>query len=330
MVDEQDGTAEENEKKSRDRSPNHPILSLSDALEKAQALHTEYGRHLVPVGRAHVKWGYKEHSGIGNQCVAALKSYGLLDVDGQAKERKLELTDRADRIIRNAPDRQALLEAAANEPAIHREILAEYGDKGLPPDDILRRYLVWERKGGRFNESVVDSFIKRFRATLEFAGLDIGAATNKKTPVDSPKNGNGKDPSPQVRVGSYVQWTSDGQHRFPAPLPVVGISEDGDWAFVEGSQSGLPMSELTVETPPAPAAPKLPPANPFFKPVDDVDKDGVARERMTLDEGPVKLEWPDELSAESVGEFEYWLNGLIKRAKRKAGITATKRDPGPP
>ena len=41
---------------------------------------------------------------------------------------------------------------------------------------------------------------------------------------------------------------------------------------------------------------------------------------MTLDEGMAHLHWPATLSAESVQEFEYWMKGLIRRARRKAGL----------
>ncbi|WP_254509813.1 hypothetical protein [Anatilimnocola floriformis] len=39
-----------------------------------------------------------------------------------------------------------------------------------------------------------------------------------------------------------------------------------------------------------------------------------------LDEGKVVLLWPDELSKDSFDEFEYWITGLLNRARRKAGI----------
>jgi hypothetical protein len=324
-TDQTDQTDEAAEgKKPRNRSPNHPFLDLEDALKRVTELHSQYGKHQVPIANAHQLWGYKEHSGFANQCVAALKAYGFIDVHGQGKERKLQVTDRADRIVRNAPDRAALLKKAAKEPTIHLELLTEYGETGLPPDDILRTYLVWERPGGRFNEDVVDAFIERFRATLGFAALDNFAHDGSGREEDTPKNGNGpKAPQKEVRVGSFVQWTSDGQAQFPIPLKVVGISEDGEWAYVEGSPTGILMSELTIEDAPESAVktPKAPPVNPFFKPPsDDEPEEGVALERTTLDEGPVRLEWPDELSQASVEEFQYWINGLLRRARRKAGL----------
>jgi hypothetical protein len=80
-----------------------------------------------------------------------------------------------DRIIRNAPDRSDLLKAAALKPTLHRELWDYFREKGgIPPDDLLRHYLVWERPEPRFNEKSVGGFIADFRATLKLAKLDAG------------------------------------------------------------------------------------------------------------------------------------------------------------
>ena len=92
-------------KQTRHRSPNHPLISLRKAVGRASDLYWKYKRHEVPVATAHTTWEYKEHSGVANQCVAALKSYGLLEVSGKAKDRKVKVTDRAERVTRKAPDR---------------------------------------------------------------------------------------------------------------------------------------------------------------------------------------------------------------------------------
>ena len=58
-----------------------------------------------------------------------------------------------------------------------------------------------------------------------------------------------------------------------------------------------------------------PPPNPLFKATPVMTKD-----IMTLDEGMAILHWPAELKPESVHEFEYWINGLLRRVRRKAGL----------
>lgn len=54
-----------------------------------------------------------------------------------------------------------------------------------------------------------------------------------------------------------------------------------------------------------------PPVNPYYKPPASV-------ERFTLDEGPVVLQWPCELSQVSVEFIECWFDLLMRRARRRA------------
>jgi hypothetical protein len=58
-----------------------------------------------------------------------------------------------------------------------------------------------------------------------------------------------------VNVGDLVQWTCGGVDQFVTPRRVRGIqTHDGqEWVFVEGTKTGVPMSELTVVTSPSPA-----------------------------------------------------------------------------
>ena len=57
----------------------------------------------------------------------------------------------------------------------------------------------------------------------------------------------GKGPPPQV--GEYVQWTSDGVDQFKPARKVTQIQDRYVW--VDGSQTGIPTSEVTVVEPPA-------------------------------------------------------------------------------
>ena len=155
--------------KPKHRSPNYPVIPLRKAIERIEALYVQYKRHLVPIGVAHEKWGYKAHSGAGNQAVAALRSYGLIDVSGDGESRQIKLSERGYHIVENHRERPALLKAAALGPSIHSELWKKYGDQGLPPDDVLRHHLKFDRN---FNPESVDGFIARLRDTITFAGLD--------------------------------------------------------------------------------------------------------------------------------------------------------------
>lgn len=48
------------------------------------------------------------------------------------------------------------------------------------------------------------------------------------------------------RIGDRVQWTINGMDQFSVPRKVRIISDCGEWCFVEGSDTGLPVNQLTV------------------------------------------------------------------------------------
>jgi ribosomal protein S20 len=50
----------------------------------------------------------------------------------------------------------------------------------------------------------------------------------------------------QVKVGDAVQWTSQGTDQFVEPKKITSISDDGSFAFVEGSNTGIPIEELSA------------------------------------------------------------------------------------
>lgn len=192
-------------KKPKLRSPNYPVVGLGRAVELAAAFHKQYGTHPVPLMMIHKLWGFEEGSNTGNQCVAALKSYGLMDVTGEGETRKAAMSKTGIRVVANAPDRAELLKTAALLPAIHREIVDHYDAAGLPANELLERYLVWDRPDGkRFNASTVKAFIARFRATLAFAGGVPGdkMAAEEGDDDDPPieeENGSNGTPPPPVR-----------------------------------------------------------------------------------------------------------------------------------
>src|SRR5207253_2140920 len=121
-------------------------------------------------------------------------------------------------------------------------------------------------------------------------------------------------------------WTCAGIDQFSEPRRVAGISDDGEWAWVDGRSTGVAMGELTKVADPTKSDPssnpKTPPANPNYKPqqMPGTLAPGMTQEMTTLDEGLVNLLWPAELSQASVQDFEYWVEGLIRRARRKAGL----------
>jgi len=156
-------------KKTRTRSPNYPVISFPNALERAREFYEEYGRATVPIVVAHEPWGYKRYSAYMKQVVAALKSFSLLDVTGIADKRELSISNEAYRILENAPDREKIINRLVLKPQIYSELWEKYKKEGIPSDSTLKVHLEWG--GYNFNKKVIDSFIKDFKDSMALANF---------------------------------------------------------------------------------------------------------------------------------------------------------------
>jgi len=300
----------------RHRSPNYPGISLKAAVEKITVWFKADGLVASPTDAAmkHMKGDY-------GRVISALKNFGLISEESG----RIKLTQRGvDIVVRTAEDpkrKQALTEAALS-PGIYRELLKEYPG-GLPSDTTLQSELI---AGKKFNPKFVTDFIADLRATLEFAGILPLAI------VDSDEEGEKPNENAHIRVGDYVQWESNGQIQFAEPKRIRELSDDGQWAFLEGSNTGLPINELNlIETPPTKSAAAHQAQPPRPRTMAEAQqmfgvvplKAGTRQDVFSLDEGTVRIEWPEPLSAESFEDLRDWLDIL----KRKIGRSVTtKRD----
>jgi hypothetical protein len=159
------------------RSPSFPFINLPEALERARVFFDREHRHETDPEVAVRHWGYSPRSSGGNQTLAALRAFGLLEMVGEGKVR---LTERAVRVLlderEESPEREQLLRQAALSPALHSRIWERY--KGvLPSDATLRLYLVADEG---FNERSVDEFIAELKETLEHAGIETAPAERRR------------------------------------------------------------------------------------------------------------------------------------------------------
>lgn len=305
------------QKAPRHRSPNYPGIGLKAAVEKITGLYKADGLVASPTDAA------MKHMGGGDpgRVVSALKSFGLATEENE----RIKLTQRGiDIVARPAEDpkrKQAIKEAALG-PTIYRDLLKEYTDV-LPSDTTLRSELI---AGKKFNPKAVDDFIRDFKATVEFAGISPSTAVDYKHEEEEHE-----PPPPLVTpaIGDYVQWESQGQLQFREPKQIKGFSEDGEWAFLEGSATGVPVKELTVSDPPAdtpPPPPALkgklgtPPPSPF-PPGPTPGASAMRQDVFSLVEGPVTIQWPAALSGASFEDLSGWLDIL----KRKIGRSIDPR-----
>jgi hypothetical protein len=218
------------EKKIRQRSPNYPAVGLREAVERVRKLYARDGKAGAPDKLAAVHIGFASAHGQAMAVLAALKRFGLIEPSNG----RMIPTQRAIEII-NLPEAdprrlQALKEAALS-PAVYSELAQKHKDTGFPADDVLQSELV-TYKG--FNRSAVAGFVKDFKDTLEFAGLTDLSTLKSRT----------DDGSPKFDVGDYVQWISQGAEQFEEQRKITGFSEAGDFVFVEGSQTGIPVEQV--------------------------------------------------------------------------------------
>lgn len=229
----------------RARSPNYPALSLSRALEFARRVYDKNHLHKAAPTVVATAMGYTSLNGNSSTAISALKKYGLLEDVGK----DLKVTQGALAILVEpvgSPERARAIVNAAFLPKLFGEINVEY--PGRPPsDDILRSFLL--RNG--FVQSTVDLPIRAYRETMELIEKEkafFNDDSAKKLSLDvAPKLDNLVTPPIKIEIGDFVQWEASGVLRMEAACAVRGFSEDKVWAFVEGSDTGIPMAELVLE-----------------------------------------------------------------------------------
>src|SRR5260370_29869812 len=89
-------------KKAKDRSPNYPALTFTEALEKAEKIWRQDKTHATPLSVAAQHMGFKSAtSGASAPVFAAMKRYELIEaLDGD----EVRVTQNANRIFIFPPD----------------------------------------------------------------------------------------------------------------------------------------------------------------------------------------------------------------------------------
>ena len=318
--------------KIRVRSPSYPSMALGGAIEAVGKIETLYRGSAVGREAAAKLIGYSSLSGPANKALAALAAYGLLERAGKGDAR---VTSRARTILHGGDaERKVALMEAAFEPPLFRAIRAKFEDIPVPPEDGVVNHL--NREG--FNKNAVRPAARAFLETMRFiqqygdseshGAEELGERSSNDEGESQGGSGQGS-----VKPGDRVQWASDGIDQFATPAQVLGISECAKWVFTDQGEAGIPMDELRAVDPGgAEKAPAIPPHILALRERSAADQKAagtvdVWREETDLDEGQATITLPDEMSAESVEDLEYWLKGVLRKAKRRAGVTAKQAPP---
>lgn len=294
----------EGEKKKRQRSPNYPTVGLREAVDRTKRFVTANGKAAAMPAIAAKLIGFATPHGQAYSALSALKKFGLLeDHDGRVTptQRAMEIVS----LPEADPRRLKAIRESAVSPTIYAELLKEYADTNIPNDETLAGELV-AYKG--FNPNAVKEFLKAFRETIEFAGLSDLSVLGSGAKAD--------DSTPKVKIGDFIQWESQGMLQFREPKRVSGFSDDGQIVFVDGSPTGLPLAEVSVEEPPVnPHGPPPPPARRR-----EITRGGgsanMRQDVFSLAEGEAVLSWPTPLSADSIADLRDWLKIVERKIAR--------------
>lgn len=332
-------------KKKRFRSPPYPSFDLGRAVERVTLLDKVARHHEVGVAVLSEAWGMKSADGQVWRTAAALIQYGLVTDSGTGKTRKFKVSDSARRIVRDPnPDsekRWAALQTAALLPMIHKTLWDRFGAASEISDSVIKAYLTLDRLDegeSPYSDSAADEVIASYRKTLEFANLVGGAGiqsddeddvnTEQHEVVDPSDTGEidsnsgageAAKPSKVVRVGEYVQWESQGVLQFEHPKRVRWVSDDGTHLAVDGSDTGIPVDQVSVEKSPPAASPppiQVPPAD-IQKPNVNVAS-GQRKAVFPVSDGDVTFIFPDGLTLDGIEELEAYLAVFLKKEKRLA------------
>lgn len=150
----------------RDRSPNYPAITYSEAENHARKLWEADKRHPMNKDVASVHLGYTKSSGATMPLFAAMKRYGLLESVGT----DLKVTDDAHFIFvhpEDAPERHEMRKKLAMMPQLFSEVLQHFVG-GLPSDATLKAKLLTTFKFA--SPEAADTFIKALRESVAIAG----------------------------------------------------------------------------------------------------------------------------------------------------------------
>lgn len=224
-------------------SRRYPYISLSKAVERTRQLFEKENLAQTPVPVAVSHWDYGPKSSGGRMTLAALISYGLLDDEGSGDTRKVSVSTRGRRILLDkrdsSPERDAELREAALGPKLFRELWDEWSTN-WPSESTMEHHLKFSLD---FDEKPAKDCIRTFLDTVAYSGL-----RNSDSIEDLGEDEN--DNLPELDVGQYIQWEIDGSLQLPKARQISGFSKDGQFVFVHGSDTGIPIAEAIESDPP--------------------------------------------------------------------------------
>lgn len=225
------------------QSPGYPHLPVNKAVEKAQRIFQQDRTNVIDRESAAVHLEYSGLNGAAEKMLATLAHYGLLESagKGQTKITSLGLDIFAPE---NETSKKEALYTCGKTPDVFQMIENHFDSR--PSEGALKNWLI--REG--FQDRAIQPLSKSYFRTLDFlkqegaiesGGPSSGESTNLGEPDSNDAVFGG------AVVGNLIQWERDGMLQLSSPMRVRHVTPDGEWLFVDGSETGIPMSQAIVE-----------------------------------------------------------------------------------
>ncbi len=297
------------------RGPSYPYVDLEQAISLSRKIY-DYAKRGAAPAEAVVSEALKlsPTSSGSDKVMAALRSFGLIEDAPGSNGKGVKLTPKAIRILLDEPESAQRLEEirkAALSPKWYEYCWKKWG-ADMPP--AMKSNLLIEHG---FVDSTIDGFLKNYRKSIAFAGLldsKLFEKTDEST-EDSKK--------PPFKIGDWVQWVRPGgELGLPKAKRIREYqfsATKGNFAFVEGETTGIPIDQLIAADPPEDekptqsgiAVPSIKAVAPVEGPKMQTDVIAIGGNSITL-----QIQWPTEITQEAYDDLVDYLSILQKRAKR--------------
>jgi hypothetical protein len=221
-------------------------MSLEDAIEHGRTIFEKDRRHPIAreVAAGHI--GYKSLNGAADSALSSLMQFGMLE---KVAKGEVRVSQWAVDILHpdNPAQRIEAIRSAARNPALFQALDDRFRD-AIPSNETLRSYLTREN----FNDRAISPIIAAYTKTRAFVTQECANDFSVPRGVEGPSSDGVEDESGAstifggARVGDLIQWEVDGVLQMETPLRVRLVTEDGQWRAVEGSETGIPMDQVTV------------------------------------------------------------------------------------
>jgi hypothetical protein len=171
----------DNEKGKRGRSPSFPFISLGTAIDRLTAFAKYFKRHPAPADKVGLAWEMKADSSQALQTIAALKAFGLVEVQRSTDGGALLVVSDDGRTYLRA-QQESIKADVLRRAAVRPKLIGSYWHKwgaDRPPDPVCLDELVLK---GNFTGDGAEKFLKVYDQTIALARLAEADKTDAEEP----------------------------------------------------------------------------------------------------------------------------------------------------